>query len=85
MILSKFPKLLRCDSKVGTLAVKLAREAIFGDDVMVKCTVMGEREHPGLPAAELKRVIFQQFPKLWTSKQEFEPLWKGCVDAMGQA
>ena len=68
--------------------MKLAREAMFGNDVMVKCTVMGEREHPRLPAAELyelKRVIFQQFPKLWMSKHEFEPLWKGCVDAMGQA
>ena len=82
VILCKFPK-LRCDSKVGTLAVKLAREAMFGDDVMVKCTVMGEQELPGLPAAELFKLKRVLFPKLWTSKQEFEPLWKGCVDAMG--
>ena len=86
-ILHKFSK-LHCESKIGTLAVKLAKVSIFGDQVLVKCTVMGERELPGLPAAELmelKRILFRQFPKLWGSRHEFEPLWKVCVDCLGQA
>lgn len=86
-ILQKFSR-LRCESKVGTLAVKLAREAIFGDKVLIRCTVMGERELPGLPATELmelKRMLFKQFPQLWAARHEFEPLWKVCVEAIGQA
>ena len=85
-ILHKFSK-LHCESKIGTLAVKLAKVSIFGDQVLLKCTVMGERELPGLPAAELmelKRILFRLFPKLWGSRHEFEPLWKTCVDAIGQ-
>ena len=86
-ILSKFSKLC-CESKVGTLAVKLAKEALFGDKILIKCTVMGERGLPGLPAAELmelKKILFREFPHLWASRHEFEALWKTCVDSLGQA
>ena len=86
-ILRKFPK-LQCESKIGTLAIKLAKVAIFGDKVLFKCTVMGERELPGLPAAELmelKRILFRLFLNFWVSRHEFEPLWKVYVDALGQA
>ena len=87
VILSKFSK-LRCESKVGTLAVKLAKEALFRDKVLIKCTVMGERGLPGLPAAELmelKKILFREFPHLWASRHEFEALWKVSVDSLGQA
>ena len=87
VLLGKFSR-LRCESKVGTLAVKLAREALFGDKVMHKCTVMGERGLPGLRAAELmelKKILFKQFPQLWASRHEFEALWKVSVDSLGQA
>ena len=83
-VLMKHPK-LRCNSKIGTLAVKLAREAIFGEDVMARCTVAGERGLPGLPTAELqqlKQVLFMQFP---VAPQEFESLWKTSAAAVGQA
>ena len=87
-IFAKYPN-LRCLSKVKkTLAVKLARDAIFGDDVLIRCTVAGERDHPGLPVNELsqlKQVLFTQFPQFWPSPIEFEPLWKDCVDSIGQA
>ena len=86
-ILCKFSK-LRCESKVGTLAVKLAKEALFGDKVLIKCTVMGERGLPGLPATELmelKKILFREFPHLWASRHEFEALWKVSVDSLGQA
>ena len=58
-IFAKYPN-LRCASKIKTLAVKLARDAIFGDDVLIRCTVAGGRDHPGLPVNEpsnLKQVF----------------------------
>ena len=39
--------------KLSTLAVKLAKDAVFGNDVLKKCTVAGERGFPGLPVREL--------------------------------
>ena len=85
-VLAKYPK-LRCESRIATLAVKLAKDAYFGVKVLSKCTVMGERELPGLPRAELselKKLLFLQFPNFWHSKQQFEPIWKLCIDAVGQ-
>lgn len=86
-IFVKYPN-LHCALKAKTLAVKLARDAIFGDDVLIRCTVAGGRDHPGLPVNELsqlKQVLFMQFPQFWPSPIEFEPLWKDCVDSIGQA
>ena len=83
-VLMKHPK-LRCSSKIGTLAVKLARDAVFGDDVMARCTVAGERGLPGLPMKELqqlKQALFMQFP---VPPLEFEVLWKTSTAAVGQA
>ena len=86
-VLSKYPK-LRCESKIATLAVKLAKEALFGEKILVRCTVVGERTLPGLPIAEvneLKTIIFRQFPQYWRAKHEFESVWKTIVDCVGQA
>ena len=55
---------LTVPSKLGTLAVKLARKAFFGPEVMAKCTVQGVRDCPGLPSAELgelKIALFRPF------------------------
>ena len=84
-VFQKYPKLL-CESKVGTLAVKLAKDALFGE-VMVQCTIAGERDLPGLPAEELrqlKHALYMQFRQYWESPQEFE-LWKISTEAIGQA
>lgn len=86
-VIRKYPK-LRGESKAGKLAVKLAREAYFGEDVLSRCTVNGFRELPALPIAELselKQMMLMQFPKYWNSVQEFESLWLICCDAIGQA
>ena len=86
-VLMKHPK-LRCASKVGTLAVKLSKDAFFGQDVMAQCTVAGERDLPGLPAEELqqlKNALFMQFPEHWKTPHEFEPLWKNATESIGQA
>ena len=75
-------------SKATTLAVKLARKAVFGDSVMSRCTPYGARDFPGLPTtelAELKETIRNLFPVYWNKPQEFEVLWTKCVDAIGRA
>ena len=85
--LTKYSTLIY-SSKVRTLAAKLAKESIFGDDVLIRCTVAGSRSFPALPVAELnylKTVIFKQFPVYWNAKHEFEGVWKDCIDGLGQA
>ena len=79
---------LKVESKIGLLAVKLARGAFFGIDVMAKCTVQGARDFPGLPTAELgelKKTLFGLFPLYWQNPAEFEPLWATCIESIGQA
>ena len=86
-VVSKYSK-MKTESKVGTLAVKLARQSFFGDDVMRRCTVQGAREFPGLPSAELgqlKQTIFKLFPQYWRNPSEFEGVWSTCVESVGQA
>lgn len=85
-VILKYPK-LRSPSNVGTLAIKLAREAVFGEEVLAKCTVYSDRELPGLPVEELqqlKQTLLAQYPEYWRSQHEFEPLWKTSTDAVGQ-
>ena len=75
-------------NEMPTLAMKLAREAHFGDEVMAQCTVMRYRDYPRLPSDELcslKETIFRQFPALWKDPVEFESVWVACVDTIGQA
>ena len=86
-VIRKYPGLVY-ECKIGTLATKLAKEAFFGDDVLVQCTVSGERDYPGLPVEELiqlKHAVYMQFPQYWNSPQEFEPLWTKCKASIGQA
>ena len=80
-VLLKYPK-LKGESKAGTLAVKLAREALFGDAVLAKCTPFGNREQPALPTNELNRLkeeLFQLFPQYLLNPAEFESLWRVCT------
>ena len=84
--LKKYGKILGQDSRVGELACKVAIDCFFGHSVLVQCTVNGFLDKPALPSeeVELKRVLFKQFPKYWTSPQEFEPLWVDSVKAINQ-
>ena len=71
----------------GELAVKLAREAIFGDDVLAQCTPGGSRELPALPNDELnplKEGMFEQFSQYWSNPVEFEAVWSVCFNAVGR-
>ena len=85
-IIERYPK-LSTESKAGTLACKIAKQAIFGGDVMKQCTPIGNRELPGLPAQELKelkKIMFMRFPQYWKNPAEFESVWKRCLEAVQQ-
>lgn len=78
---------LMCPSKVPTLALKLAKESFFGEDVMARCTFAGTRELPALPTTEknhLKHLLLSLFPQYWRSPHEFEPVWNACINSIGQ-
>lgn len=86
-VLERYSK-MKTESKIGTLAVKLARQSFFGDDIMKCCTVQGIREFPALPSVELgqlKQTLFQLFPQYWKNPAEFESVWSTCIDCVGQA
>ena len=81
-------KLLESDSTIGTFALTLARDAFFGEDVMVRCTTYGYGDTPGLPVAELnqlKEEVRRHYPKYWNSPQEFELKWTKCTESISQA
>ena len=50
---------LRVECTIQKLAVKLAREAIFGDSIMKRCTRRGWNDLPALPLVELN--LFNAF------------------------
>lgn len=86
VVVEKYP-MLKCMSRMPTLAVKLARESFFGKNMMVKCTVQGCREHPPLPPetlSKLKTFLSHLFVEKCT-KPEFEGKWKICLNSIGQA
>ena len=85
-VIAKYSR-LRVESKIGILAVKLAKEAFFGEEVLAKCTVSGYRDLPALPLDEvnnLKQTIFQQFRNYWSTPDEFECVWERAAESIGQ-
>ena len=79
---------LQNDSSAGTLCQRLAKEAIFGEEVMEKCTPYGTRDCPGLPQAELfelKMIMFRLFLKFHGCPGLFESTWKTCITSVEQA
>ena len=64
-------KELKSVEKASTLAQKLAKEAIFGVEIMKRCTPGGTKELPALPKEEmftLKKAICKELPQLWHSQ-----------------
>jgi len=81
-------KTFKNENKAPTLAMRIARDAMFGEKLMKKCTSLGCRDLPGLPRRELyqlKTTIFHMFPQYWEVQKQFEPLWSNCIDSIGQA
>lgn len=87
-VMQMFPK-LKGEGKAPTLAVKLARKSLFGDDVLAQCSPGGGRGLPGLPVAELnvlKELLFKNFSQYWNNPLEFESrVWTPSFNAIGQA
>lgn len=86
-ILQKHPD-LHTQAKMGALAVKLAREALVGDEVLKLCTHRGWQDLPALPQGQLiamKTVLWNQFPQYWTCPEAFERKWVMVQDAVTQA
>ena len=76
------------DDGAGTLCQILVKEAIFGKEVMERCTVSGRGGSLALPfqqMKDLKMKMFQLLPKYHTAPEQFEPVWKRCVVAIEQA
>ena len=79
---------LRTESCAGKLCQRLAREAIFCEEVMKKCTPYGTHESPELPRAklyDLKMIMFNQFPRFHRCPSLFEDVWKKCIRYVEQA
>ena len=73
-------KLLQSVAKAGRLAVKLARDSYFGEDVMRVNTVSG------LPKDKLKEIKARLYEVYrFDNLVEFEPLWQKCLIAIGKA
>ena len=86
-ILRKYPT-LRTECKMSILAVKLAREAFFGDSILKRCTPRGWNDLPALPQVELnylKATLFAQFPRFWTCPEDFEKKWTTAQESIAQA
>ena len=74
--------------EVGLLAITLAREAIFGNEIMAECTPTGTKNKKALPQKELfqiKLAIFQLYPNFWLEPERFEDVWRVCHTAIQQA
>lgn len=66
----------------ATLTRKLAREVVFGREILKKCSITGKRSrYPGLPVAELnllKQLVFEHSPAYRNRLDEFEKEWSVC-------
>jgi hypothetical protein len=87
LVIQYYPKLLNIE-KISRLAVKLAREAYFGSELMRASTVYGCRNIPGLPkhkVDDLKKFLCLIFPDLRQNPTILEDKWKQCVHAINHA
>ncbi len=71
------------------MTCKLAELAVFGPDVLKKCTPMGvgKKNLPALPQDELyfiKQAILNNTPSVWDNLDYFEEIWnKQCMSYLG--
>ena len=70
------------------LAVALAREAFFGEEVVAQCSAKGYGGKPGLPHKEmmlLKEEVLRLYPNYLNSPHMFEEKWNKCSEQISQA
>ena len=75
---------------IGRLAVALARESVFGNKELSKCTVDGIGRYPALDKdgmRKIERALRKKVPAFQKlDKAEFKSLWKDkCRKAIGKA
>ena len=76
------------EGQMKTVALALAREAFFGEKVMVQCTAQGYGNTPGLPhkeLMELKDELRRLFPIYWSNPCAFEEQWSKSLTSISQA
>ena len=86
-VLLKYPD-LQSECKIGKLAVKLARKAVFGDAVLRRCTPKGWQDMPALPQRELnmlKTSLYKNLPRYWSCPEGFVKKWTIAQEAIAQA
>jgi len=87
IMISKYKHLYQERDKISNLAQKLAQKSYFGDDVLVRCTVLGTSRYPALPVSvlnDIKAKLFQLLPEFWMDPEEYEKTWSECSNAIGQ-
>ena len=60
------PNLLS-ESRLHTLALKLAMESYFGPKIMARCTVMGVHIIHGIAYCRIKQFLFNTLVKYWSA------------------
>ena len=80
-VLHKYPK-PRSRSEAGTIAVILAKDAIFGEAVMRKCTNMGNSDLPAIPEKELRELKDIMRQVCHECPNEFENTWVNWIEAI---
>jgi hypothetical protein len=86
-VIAKYPN-LHCEKNATRMAVKLAREAVFGIDVLAQCTPLGNASFRALPndgLRAIKSAICDLLPYGRSNQIEIEKTWKACQNAIGQA
>ena len=75
------------DDSEGTLCQILAKEAVFGKDLLARCMVTGKGGTLVLPIQEmnnLKKKIFSLFSMYHSSPEQFEPIWKSIPQQLNK-
>ena len=67
------------ESTAPRIAQFVAREAFFGESILVRCTPQGTQGVPALPRRELAQLKKFMFTKLAGYQGNFETLWRKCM------
>ena len=87
-VVQKYSDFAGKKGRMATMAVVLAREVFFGEELMSKCTTKGYGDRPRLPVTELiklKKEIYRLYPNFWNNPVAFEERWTKCCEAISQA
>lgn len=88
LVVEKYIKLVD-KKKLTRLAVRLAQESFFGKEIMALCTVRGNGDFHALPKEALSQLksfmIGVSVPRLFPDRISFEPIWKACIESIGQS